>query len=138
MPNGFHGSKAEWERIEAPLQKLDPHLGAFSQRYGIALARNDRDWPDRSLKWGDRIRKVIAIYLEPDADLKYSVCFSALEDRRNKRYWKREFPRRAVPIENIEAEMPGMLEQGRILVESWTSEQLEFATRLSPFPRRRA
>lgn len=138
MPNGFHGSSSEWERIEAPLQKLDRHLEEFSQRHGILVMRNERNWPDRSLRWGDRIKRFVSIYLEDALELRYSVCFAALEDRRNKRYWKREFPKRAVPIEDIEREMPALLERGRAVVEGWTSEQLEFARGLSILPWRRA
>ncbi len=32
MPNGFHGPKAQWETIEAPLRALDGELRAFAER----------------------------------------------------------------------------------------------------------
>ena len=66
MANGFYGDKAEWERIEGPLRSLDATLQAFASRYNIKLTRNDRHWPDRSLEWGDPIRRLLQIYYLAD------------------------------------------------------------------------
>jgi len=128
MPNGFHGTKADWERVEAPLRALDNKLESFSKRHGIALSRNGRNWPDRSLVWGSPVRRLIQIFLADEEGLTYNVWICASEDRDNKRYWKQELLRSAVAVTEIEAELTDLLERGRALLESWDSDSLEFAT----------
>ena len=132
MPNGFHGSRAQWERLEAPLRALDGELETFSQRYGIALSRNQRNWPDRSLVWGAPVRRLIQIYLADVERVTYDVWLCASEDRGNKRYWKRRFLRERAQASDISAEITELLERGRALLESWDGEALEFATTLTP------
>jgi len=130
MPNGFYGSKADWERVEAPLHALDNDLEVFSKRHSIPLSRNGRNWPDRSLVWGSPVRRLIQIFLADEKDLTYNVWICASEDRDNKRYWKQELLRSAVAVTEIEAELADLLERGRALLESWDSDSLEFATTL--------
>jgi hypothetical protein len=134
MPNGFHGTKARWETLEMPLRALDGELRAFSERHGIALTSNSRNWPDRSMVWGNSIQRLIQIYLADEGRVTYSFWLCASEDRGSKRYWRREFLREAVPIGEIAGDLPELLERGRSLLEGWTSETLEFATALSPRP----
>ena len=43
MPNGFHGPKEEWQKMEASYVRIDPILVAFAQRHGIELLKNYRD-----------------------------------------------------------------------------------------------
>jgi hypothetical protein len=131
MPNGFHGSKAQWERIESPLRALDGELDAFSARYGIPLSRNQRNWPDRSLTWGEPVRRLIQIYLADEEQLTYNVWLCASEDRGNKRYWKRQFLKEKVPASEIADCLKELLERGRALLETWDSDTLEFATTIS-------
>jgi hypothetical protein len=132
MANGFHGPQSQWETLEMPLRALDVELQAYAERNGVALTTNSRNWPDRSLVWGHSIRRLIQIYLADESRLTYSFWLCASEDRGNKRYWKKQFLREAVPIGEIAADLPNLLEQGRSLLEGWTSETLEFATTLSP------
>lgn len=134
MPNGFHGSKAQWETLEMPLRALDGELRAFAERYGLVLSSNSRNWPDRSIVWGSSIRRLIQIYVADDERVTYSFWLCASEDRGDKRYWRRAFLKEAVPIAEITRDLPALLEQGRELLEGWTSETLEFATVLSPPP----
>ena len=134
MPNGFHGSKTQWETLELPLRALDGVLGDFAGRYGMTLSSNSRNWPDRSLVWGDSIRRLIQIYLVDEERVTYSVWLCASEDRGSSRYWRRELLRDSVPIGEIAVDLPELLERGRLLLESWTSETLEFATAIEPPP----
>jgi hypothetical protein len=138
MANGFHRSEARWETLEMPLRGLDEELRTFAERIGAALTSNTRDWPDRSIIWGTSIRRLVQIYLVDESHLKYSFWLCASEDRGTKRYWRKQFLKEAVPIAEIAAGLPDLLEQGRSLLESWTSETLEFATTLSPNPPGRA
>lgn len=128
MPNGFHGSKAEWERVEAPLRALDRDLEVFSKRHGIPLSRNGRNWPDRSLVWGSPVRRLIQIFLADEKDMTYNVWICASEDRDNKRYWRQQLLKSGVAVTEIAAELADLLERGRTLLESWDSDSLEFAT----------
>lgn len=132
MPNGLHGSKAQWEALEMSLQALDGDLRAFAERYEVSLSSNTRNWPDRSIVWGDSIRRLIQIYLVDEERVTYSFWLCASEDRGNKRYLRSAFLREAVPIGEIAVDLPELLERGRSSLESWTSETLEFATTLSP------
>jgi hypothetical protein len=50
MPNGFHGSEEEWERIEAPLRTIDAGIAAFAERNGLIGSKNYHNWPERSLR----------------------------------------------------------------------------------------
>lgn len=131
MPNGFHGSGAQWQRLESPLQTLDGELESFGKRYGIPLSSNRRNWPDRSLTWGDPVRRLIQIYLADEAELTYHFWICASEDRGRKRYWRQQLLKERVPIADIAAELPELLERARTLLESWQSDSLELATTLS-------
>lgn len=134
MPNGFHGPQAQWETLEMPLRTLDGELRAFAERRGLSVSSNSRNWPDRSIAWGGSIRRLIQIYLADDDLVTYSFWLCASEDRGNKRYWRRQFLKEAVLIEEIAGDLPSLLEQGWELLEGWTSETLEFATTLSSPP----
>lgn len=130
MPNGFYGSRGSWERIESPLRPLDPILEAFARQHGMSLGRNHHDWPERSLRWGQPISRLIQIYLEDEDRLTWNVWLCASEDRSSGRYWRREFLCQAVPIEEISRNLPGLLRQAREIVEQWSAQDLEFATEL--------
>ena len=134
MPNGFQGSQSQWETLEMPLRSLDGELRAFAERYGLALSSNGRAWPDRSIVWGGSIRRLIQIYVADDERVTYNFWLCASEDRGDKRYWRRALLKQAVPMGEIAGELPALLEQSRQLLESWTSETLEFGTVLSPLP----
>lgn len=135
MANGFYGSRAQWDALEKPLQSLDVELRAFSDRYGASLSSNGRNWPDRAIVWGSSVRRLIQIYLANEEGATYSLWLCASEDRGSERYLRRQFLKEAVPIAEIAAELPELLERGRSLLESWTSETLEFATALRAPPR---
>jgi hypothetical protein len=128
MPNGFHGSRASWNRIEAPLRPLDPTLEAFAREHGTSLGRNHHGWPERSLRWGQPVSRLIQIYLDDAERLTWHVWLCASEDRPSGRYWRREFLRRGVPIEEISGDLGALLEEARHIVERWSSRDLEPVT----------
>lgn len=69
-PNGFHASEREaWERLEAPLRRLDDRLDAFAAEHGLGVQRNYHNWPHRSLYWSDELERAIEIALTTDAAL---------------------------------------------------------------------
>jgi len=130
MPNGFHESREAWDRIEAPLRPLDPALEAFARQHDMSLGRNYHNWPERSLRWGKPVSRLIQIYLEDEDQLTWNVWLCASEDRSSGRYWRREFLRKAVPIQEISGDLTTLLEQARRTVEGWSAQDLEFATKL--------
>ena len=134
MPNGFHGSREAWDRIEAPLRPLDPALEAFAHKLGVSLVRNSRNWPERSLRWGAPVSRLIQLYLEDEDRLTWTLWVCASEDRSSARYWRRESLRTGVLIEEISSHLPVLLDQAHRLVTRWSSEDLEFATEGSGSP----
>jgi hypothetical protein len=131
MPNGFHGSQESWDRIEGLLRPLDPVLEAFAGQHGMSLGRNYRSWPERSLRWGEAVSRLIQIYLEDEDPPTWKVWVCASEDRDSRRYWKREDLREKVRIEEISNDLATLLEEARRVVEQWSSQDLEFAGRLA-------
>lgn len=131
MPNGFQRGDDTWARLEAPLLRLDADLDAFARAHGLSVGRNYHDYPERSLTWGAPIRRLIQIYLEDEDALTWNVWLCASEDRGAARYWKQAFVMRGVPFEAVERDLPGLFETAMAEIETWTSEQFEFATELS-------
>jgi hypothetical protein len=127
MPNGFHGSEDEWERLEAPLKTLDGALAAYEESHGLFLSKNYHNWPERSLSWGAVTKRLIQIYLNDERHLTFNLWLCASEDRGSQRYWKKRFVKEAVPIREIEKNLNQLLDAARAEVESWTSDKLEIA-----------
>jgi hypothetical protein len=128
MPNGFHGTQEEWERIEAPLRALDHRLEEFAHAQGMRLARSERNWPSRSLHWGDDVQRMIQIYLENADELTWNLWVCASQDRDSRRYWKHSFVRRAVPLAEIDSNLPELLPASKRTVDAWEPQDLEPAT----------
>ena len=128
MPNGFHGSVEEWDRIESPLQQIDLELAAFAERHGLEFSKNVRNWPDRRLTWGEPIHRSIQISLVDDEGPPlYAVGGFAWEDRAFGRYVKGVSITEPVPISVLREKPAKWLEEGLQIVSGWTSDDLEFA-----------
>jgi hypothetical protein len=125
MPNGFQGSAKEWERLEAPLRSLDDALTDYAKLHGLALSRNYHNWPERSLRWGTAIKRLIQIFLADEKRLTFNLWLCASEDRGSERYWKQRLLREAVPIEEIDGDLNLLLDSGRIEVDGWSSNELQ-------------
>ena len=130
MPNGFAGSKEDWERLEALLRPLDRSLQDFARQHGLRIGYNEHSWPSRSLHWRGEFERVIQISLETPRDLLWNVWVYAWQDRYRKRYWKKAALLRAVPMAEIEPALFQVLRQGMLLADTWSSQDLEFATDL--------
>jgi len=125
VPNGFHGPKEEWQRLEAPLKLIDAELEAYAQSHELALRRNYHGWPERSLRWGTKIERLIQIFLHDEKRLTYNVWLCASEGRGSQRFWKQRMLKEGVPIREIAAHLNELLDVGRTEVDGWTSDQLE-------------
>jgi len=124
MPNGFDGSQEEWKRMEGPLLEIDPILNAFGNRHAMNLSKNYHDWPERSLVWGDDIRRLIQIYLENEKAMTWNVWLCASQDRAVGRFWKNQFLRRAVPFHEIRSNLEELLGEARNIVTTWSERDL--------------
>ena len=131
MPNGFHGSREEWARMERPLLKIDAQLIEFASRQGLSLTKNYHNWPERSLiSVNGNLRRLVQIYLESEKKLTLNLWICMSEDRGKERYWKNQFLRKAVPSEEIETNLSSLLIEALEIAGSWTSSDLEFVTKL--------
>lgn len=119
MPNGFHGSEAEWERLEQPLRRLDDMLEGFAKRAGLTLVKNERNWPDRTFRWGNRPSKLIQVFLESASGPCYTVWACAYDDRSRAEYWKHETLLKAASIEQVAQQLPRLLSEAVLAVENW-------------------
>jgi len=126
MPNGFHGSKNEWERMEAPLLRIDHVLESFASSHELQLRRNYHNWPERSLMWNSSgVKKLIQIFLHDEQKLTFTVWICASEDRGAGRFWKQTKLRDAIALEEISAELGGLLCECKAILDGWKEADLE-------------
>jgi hypothetical protein len=123
MPNGFMGSKEEWDRMEAPYRRIDTLLDAFAKSHGLEVRRNYRD-ADRSLLFKDALERAIWVNSSDQyGDTgTYDVSVLAHQDR-PERFIKGEHISKGVPI----AELSAALERAMTTVRSWTESDLKRA-----------
>ena len=117
--------------MEAPLLKIDALLVSFAAQHGLTSRANYHNWPERSLAWSaGSIQKLIQIYLEDERGLTFNLWISASEDRGPERFWKQQFLKKAVPMEEMEKGLPELLSSAKMVLDTWSSSDLEFATTL--------
>ena len=125
---GCWHSQADWQRVEAPLLPLDSTVEAFASRFALKLTRNHKEWPERSLCWGNQVRKLIQIYLDDEKTLTFNVWLCASQDKGQKRYWKQEFAVKSKPVADFAAYLEKLLAESKAKLDSWTENQLTHAT----------
>jgi hypothetical protein len=130
MPNGFQGSTHDWDRMEAPLLKIDPMLASFANLHHLTKSANYHKWPERSLVWSsDGVRKLIQIYLEDEKSLTLNLWISASEDRGSERFWKQQFLRKAVPLQELERDLSQLLSNAKETLDAWSGRDLDLGQR---------
>ncbi len=128
MPNGFQGPETEWHRIEAPLVQADEVLQKFAASHGLSLSRNYHGHPERSLRWGNGVQRLIQLYLADSDRLTLNLWLCASQDRGGTRYWRRAFLVNAQRFEQFSERLPSLLEEAYATVDSWAADSLESAT----------
>ena len=130
---GWYGTAQEWERLEASLIEIDPTLEAFSVTHNLALSKNHKNTPERSIKWGNGIQNLIQIYLANSETPTYNMWLCASEDRGTERYWKKAFLFQDKIISKTGINMPTLLENAFSKITNWNRnpEKFEFATKLA-------
>jgi len=135
MPNGFHGSREEWARMEMPFLKIDAQLAEFALESGFSLTKNYHGWPERSLVSTEgNLHRLIQIYLENEEKLTLNLWICVSEDRGNERFWKKHTLRKDVPAKEIENDLSTLLKEALEIARSWTSGDLKFATKIKRHP----
>ena len=124
MPNGFHGPTEEWQRMEGPLRTIDDLLDAFAERHGMTVTRNDHNWPERSLRWGEAPHRSIHISLADEQNLLFGVGICAWEDRSKGRFWKTRTLIESRSLEELRPQLNELLEKAKNEVERWRSRDL--------------
>jgi len=129
---GWYGTKEEWERIERPLLEVDSIINNFAREAGLAVTRNYKGWPERSIVWGEDIRCLIQLYLADEKSLTFNLWLCASQDRGRTRYWKQETTVKAKKVSEFKEDLAALLREGREKLVNWSKngEQLKFATTL--------
>jgi hypothetical protein len=130
---GWHGTEEEWQRIEAPIKSLDGELERFVAVHSLSIARNHKDWPERSVVWDNGTSCLIQLYLNDVETLCINLWICASQDRGRDRYWKQEFLCKGVPTEEIAARLSELLNTAKVRLDYWSAhpELLEFATNIA-------
>lgn len=131
MPNGFHGSIQDWVQMEKPLRDLDEILNGFAKQHDMTVTSNYHSWPERSLEWGEAMRRLLCIFLSDEKAMLFEFSLMAGEDRGHQRYWRKETLERAIPADRLEEEVPQLLERGYERLLSWSEEDLVYAGEIS-------
>ena len=128
---GYWQTEREWQRAEGPLLLLDPTLSEFSERFGLHVTKNQKDWPERSIVWGESIRLHMQVYLASAEDLTFNLWFCASQDRGGKRYWKQETPIQGKVIAEFQNSFALLLQEGKAKLEALSEADLEFITNVA-------
>lgn len=134
MPNGHHGSKEEWERMEAPLVELDPLIESFAKSRNLTVSRNYHSWPERSLTINDEIHRQVQVWLRDEKQMTFKIVAVAWQDRGLKRYLKDEVIAEDKTAEGLRKNLLGWLEEGYKTVITWTPSDMKFVTHIQKLP----
>ena len=129
---GWHGTKEEWDRIERPLLQADTIIDKFANEVGLPVIKNYKDWPGRSISWGDDVKCLIQLYLVNDKELTFNLWLCASQDYGHKRYWKQETSVEQQKINEFKEDLEELLREGYEKLITWSSNKsmLEFAAEL--------
>lgn len=126
---GYRGGMAPVDRPVDPLERaigaLDPALAAFAREHGLAVVRNDRGRPGRSLRWSSGgVERAIDIGPADEAEPTWDVWAVAWRTE-PRREGKTTLVRDALRAEALAAEAPAALEEARATAEGWGAGDLE-------------
>lgn len=108
-------------------------IHSFAAEFGLEVTKNSKDEPERSIIWGEGIRRLIQLYLVDKKQLTFNLWLCASQDRNGSRYWKQESPVKAQTISSFKDSLPMILRDSRSLLESWGENDLEFVTKVGWF-----
>lgn len=124
MPNGFYGSKADWEKLVAPLRELDEGLDSFAAARALTVEHNYHNLPNRMVRWSrDGIERVIQITLE--SEHKILLSRFAFSDEGGTRRGKRWPPLRDIPLAEFKEKLAMLLAEAHQTLDSVSHDDLE-------------
>lgn len=124
MPNGFHGSKAEWEKLVAPLRELDEGLDSFAAARGLRVDHNYHNTPNRMVRWArDGIERVIQITLYGERQVLLSLA--AFTDEGGTRRGKHWPPLIDIPLAEFKQKLETLLTEAHETLSVVTADDLE-------------
>ncbi len=129
---GWYGTQEEWDRLEKPLLALDPIIEKFATTKNHTVTKNLRDWPERSITWGDDVRCLVQLNLADEKAITFNLWLCASQDRGPRRYWKREMPIKEKQIEVFAHSLHEHLSEGyqKLLEWSKNTHEMELAGEL--------
>lgn len=126
MPNGFYGSKEEWERMVAPLRELDAGIDAFAAERGLEVVQNYHNMPNRMLMWTKGgIRRVIQISLYGENQL-LLLATNAFKDEGERRRGKSGPAKMDIPLPQFKADLERLLAEAYLTLEAVSDADLEY------------
>jgi hypothetical protein len=125
MPNGYHGTKEEWDRMEAPLLEIDEPLARFAAARNLEVISNYHNWPRRELDWtSDGIHRTLSIMLGDDNAMTFHLAVLASKDQNEDRYLQTHWLKKGVSWAEIRDNLEQLLEEGVALLDSWSESDL--------------
>jgi hypothetical protein len=132
MPNGFYGSKEEWERLVAPLRQLDSSLSSFAAAHNLDVAHNYHNLPNRMVKWSRAgIQRVIQISLYDNDKILFGL--SAYKDEAGRRFGKRWPATMDIPLQEFKTNLDTMLTEAYQRLEAVSEADLEYWIQVETF-----
>ena len=129
MPNGFYGTKEQWDAAEKPLTQLDPLLKRFAEEHYMFSEANSRrkNWPMRSFSWGSPIERGIVLQLDSQTppDYTYELYVYAYLDDLGRKSRRREVIFKGLRASEFASQALAYLQQARELVAGWQQSDLE-------------
>jgi len=126
MPNGFDGSRDEWNRLEAQLLEWDGTLQDFAQAHGLQLVKNAHAWPSRSLEAGDPpLQRKVELMAKDEPPGTFSVWAYAWKDVGGKRFLKMSPIRKNAPAAELSGSLPEILRDAWRMARAWSDRDLE-------------
>ena len=131
---GWYGSFEEWERVEAPLIAVDPVFENFALETGCTVSRNQKSWPERSIRWENATSNLIQLYLADEEALTWHLWIAASQDRDLERYWKQARLVDNQPLSGFRGQLPRLLVHAHEVISGWSQqpECLDLAGPIEP------
>jgi hypothetical protein len=133
---GWYGTQEEWSRLESPLTELDSAISAFAAEHPVTISKSYKDWPERSLKWGENPSCLMQLYLADADALTWHLWLCCSQDRERDQFWRQERIVDGEPVSSFAPHFSRLLKEGYLRLEAWKAapEQLEFVTRIAALP----
>lgn len=126
MPNGFHGTRTEWDRLEAQFRDWDWMLNDFAREHGLTLSKNEHGWPGRSLEaFESPLRRKIEVVVNADPVGTFDVWAYAWSDAGGQRRTKILPVRKSATAAEIGGSLPEVLNDAWQAARAFSERDLE-------------